>query len=298
MSQPRRRRNVAKMLSRLNPKSMPLEFTGSSSTAGAVETAIDIAAALGAAGSWGSQERAGARRLAVLALCLRWWPSLFEGPMQVVGHRAVTRTVKRLELCRDESGNLTGERDHFMPHPVREGSYRPAKREVVTTTETTNIPVEMPSESDSFRLMASLIATRMRLRIQRDRQLQSRGYAVPLPDNLVDRVLNPAFLDPWSRAVIHEYRHPNVCPMCLGYGESVKIGASTGNKVKVTTETCSNCIGQGVLAWSVKRRARALCIGEHPWRDYLNDHHNGALSLLRELEYRGAILVIKHLGAD
>lgn len=293
MSQPRRRRNVAKMLSRLNPKSMPLVFNGSSGTATAIETAIDIAAALGAAG----QGRP-SRRLAVLALCLRWWPALFEGPNKVIGHRTVTHTVKRLELVRDEDGVLTGERGHFQPHPVQKKAYRPALRHVVSHQHQVQIPVEMPTETEAFRMMASLIATRMRVRILRDRELQARGYAVPLPDDLVDRVLHPEFLEPWSRAVIHEYRHPNVCQVCLGYGETVKIGTGEGNKVKVTTETCPTCIGQGVLAWSVKRRARAMCIGEHPWRNYLNDHHNGALSLLRELEYRGAILVLRHLGDD
>lgn len=75
--------NVGKLMARLNPKSMPLQFTGARGSSPPELTPIDIAGAMGAAG--GSP----VNRLAVEVLCLRWWPARFDGPTTVIGTRPV-----------------------------------------------------------------------------------------------------------------------------------------------------------------------------------------------------------------
>lgn len=263
-----RRRNVAKLLARLNPKIMPLEASPGHSTAPSVETAIDIAAALGAAGQGGAKHR-----LAVTALCLRWWPSLIEGPAQVMGHVTVNKS-------------------HVVTKFSQKG------RERVTQRWVDKQSVEAPTETPAFRRMADLIAFRLRRRIELDR---ARGVGVPLDDALAVRVLADDFLHPWARLVIHEYRHPNHCPTCTSWGrpgEVPDLVLQNGKATGVTWKVCDNCDGQGVMAWSGNRRAKAMHIRAVTWADFLNVHHAGALTLLRELEWRGALLVVRRLGQD
>jgi hypothetical protein len=69
-----------------------------------------------------------------------------------------------------------------------------------------------------------------------------------------------------------------------------------GKVVRVEWQTCETCAGGGTLAWSTKRRAKALHINEHIWREYLNPVHGGALALLRELEWRAATALVRRLG--
>lgn len=264
-----RRRNVAKLLARLNPKIMPLEASPGHSTAPSVETAIDIAAALGAAGQGGAKHR-----LAVTALCLRWWPSLIEGPSQVVGHVDVARK-------------------HVTSVPNWRGG-----RDRVEVKYTERMPVEVPAETEAFRRMADLIAFRLQRRIELDR---AKKVGVPLSDELATRVLAPDFLQPWARLVIHEYRHPNHCPTCTSWGrpgEVPDLQMQNGKATGVTWKVCETCDGQGVMAWSGNRRAKAMHIRAATWADFLNIHHAGALTLLRELEWRGALLVVRRLGQD
>lgn len=78
--------NVGKLMARLNPKSMPLQFTGARGSAPPELSPIDIAGAMGAAG--GSP----VNRLAVEVCCLRWWPARFDGPTRVIGTRPVVHT--------------------------------------------------------------------------------------------------------------------------------------------------------------------------------------------------------------
>ncbi|MEI2453838.1 hypothetical protein [Lysobacter firmicutimachus] len=119
-----------------------------------------------------------------------------------------------------------------------------------------------------------------------------------MDDALAERVLAPAFLGAWSRAVIEEFRRPNHCSSCHGFGERLQLIGLGGNRARAEVVSCEQCIGQGVVPWSKKRRARQLSIGEHPYRNFLNPHHEGALALLRELEHRGAVLLLRHLGTD
>ena len=288
---PFRRRNVAKMLARLHPKGIAEPFNGARSTAPHRETAMDIAGALGAAGQAGP-----AQRLAVHVLCLRWWPGLFEGPARVVGHRTVPRSLPP-----------------WSPPPKH------APRELDASTE--RVPIEQPVETLAFRQLADLIGSRIAVQIRRDRVRQDEelvqwlyawvhcaaaprlpndraGARECLDDALYERVLAPAFLGCWSRAVIKEFRYPNHCASCQGFGERLQLIGLGGSRARADVASCEHCIGQGVVSWSKKRRAWHLSIGEHPFRNYLNAHHEGALALLRELEHRGAILLLRHLGTD
>ncbi|WP_394539879.1 hypothetical protein PRJ39_04570 [Lysobacter enzymogenes] len=294
LKRPYRRRNVAKLLARLHPKGITEPFAGGRSTAPERETALDIAGALGAAGQAGP-----AQRLAIHVLCLRWWPGLFEGPSRVVGYRSVAPTAPPPSMSRSM-------------RCVAPCTPKPALARV---------PVERPAETAAFRALADLIGSRLAIRIERDRAAQDadlirhlaawvHGDARPntsaakgvadecLHDDLAARVLAPTFLASWARAVIAEYRNPNHCPSCHGYGERLQLTAVAGSRARVDVASCDHCIGQGVMPWSKKRRAQQLVIGEHPFRQYLNAYHEGALALLRELEHRGAILLLRHLGSD
>lgn len=293
LNRPYRRRNVAKLLARLHPKGITEPFAGGRSTAPERETALDIAGALGAAGQAGP-----AQRLAIHVLCLRWWPGLFEGPSRVVGYRSVVPTAPPT-----------------MPRSIRRVA------PCAAAPALTRVPVEQPAETAAFRVLADLIGSRLAIRIQRDRAAQDAElirhlaawvHGGPLPntsaaqamageclhDDLAARVLAPTFLADWARAVIAEYRNPNHCPSCRGYGERLQLTALAGSRARVDVASCDHCIGQGVMPWSKKRRAQQLVIGEHPFRQFLNAYHEGALALLRELEHRGAVLLLRHLGSD
>lgn len=266
MTNPPRRRNVAKLLARLNPKLRPMEFTGAASTAASREDAIDIAGALGLAGQQGA-----AHRLAVIALCLRWWPALIEGPQQVIGRIPVRRQFTVASFAKGRRGR---ERREFTEH----------------------MPVEAAVETPAMRRMASLVANLLQRRIQIDR---AAGVAAALDDALTARVLAADFLGPWARLVIHEYRHPNHCPKCQGTGrpgEVPQIKVQNGKAVGVDWLQCDNCTGQGVMSWSANRRAKAMKIRAVTWASHLNPHHEDALTLLRELEWRGALAVLRRLG--
>lgn len=265
----RRRRNVAKLLAKLNTKIMPIEPTfGGGPPA---ETAIDVAAALGLAGQMGAPQR-----LAVMVLCLRWWPGVFDGPPRTIGYRTVKRSY---EAGRDRED------------PAKPGRHFYVER----------MPVEAPGETPAYLTAVSLVRSSLLRAIERDRARAAKGgparmFARPLPDVLYRRMTGaPRFLPDWGRLVIEEYRKPNQCQSCHGYGERLRL-VGEGKDVRSKVEPCPVCLGQGVLPWAVRRRAKGLRISEHPWRQYLNPYHEGGLALLRELEWRGARMLVRKLG--
>jgi hypothetical protein len=262
MTQPRRR-NVAKLLARLNPKGMNLAPSAGNSRGGVPEeTALDIAGALGYVSAQGPGPR-----LAAVVLCLRWWPGLIEGPAKVVGYREIRQT----DLVRGE------------------------KRVRIE-----KLSLEGPTETAAFRFVAALLASRLGRSVERHHRMRTeRPRLTQFDAETMARVLAPGFLAAWARAVIHEYRHPNHCQTCTPWGRAGEVPRpvyDNGKAKKVDWRTCDVCLGAGVLAWSAKRRAKMLRIGEHPWRNLLNPIHEGALSLLRELEWRGARALVRRLG--
>lgn len=329
MTDTRRRRNVAKLLARLHPKGMPLQPSPGNTKGGAPdETSLDIAGALG----YVSQLGAGPA-LAAIALCLRWWPGLIEGPMKVVGHREHRQETTRAAILQARD---------VVKSPDRWNSRmrNAATREVVTEARVERIPIEAPTETEAFRVIASLLERRLaehtarlvhavgvavamlELGVQREEEAAriaaEQGTHEPAARALLaaraalrdaqrdQRILTtkvdtPGFRATWARAVIHEYRNPNHCPSCTTWGWG-RVGevphpvVEEGKTVRVEWRTCETCAGGGVTAWSVRRRAKALTINEHLWREYLNRIHDGGLALLRELEWRGALLLVRRLG--
>lgn len=300
------RRNLRKLLARLNPRGQTFQGGGFGSIP--IETALDIAAACGMAGQSGDPQK-----LAVLALCLRWWPGMFEGPQTVIGHVKLHHHPKK----------------HLFEYDDGKGPIDP-KRLLFLHGCCELRPVERPSETDAFKRITGLIERCIYNRIRRDQFIHEdnlhaqikaqlhgerlpelgRTYGRVLPDALVDdRLLVPQLdergqvhypmLERWSRVVIDEYRNPNHCQACQQYGrvgEVPKAIYEDAKLVRFDWMACPICFGQGVMAWSAHRRAQALGIGIHPFRDYLAVHHDGALALIRTLEDRGAELVLKRLG--
>lgn len=285
MTRPRSR-NVRKLLARLYPKVARLQPGGGGVP---VETAIDIAAAAGLAGHGSAPHQ-----LAVLTLCLRWWPGMFEGPLQVVGRRVIHHKLVRY----DRRAEAT------VVEKIRE-----------------ELPIEAPSETAAFRRIVSLIEHCLHSRILDDFErhdanltdaLKAELHYLPRPkprrthapravdERVLQRVSDPRFLGRWARAVIHEYRYPNHCQSCQVFGQAGMVPVfrkdEKGNIEGVDYVACEACMGQGVVAWSAHRRAEALTISVHTFRNQLKPYHEGALALLRTLEERGAGLLLRFLG--
>lgn len=249
---PRARRNLAKEMAKLNPRSVPL--LGSRGGMPDI-TPEDVAGALGLACSRGPGPR-----LAVLVVALRWWPGLMEGAQQTVAYR---------ELIHRDRG--TGKK------------------------WVEKIPVEAPAESPAFQFVASLIATRLHdlfvKHVRPESVTRTRGDVQPrLPDGLYARVTHPATAAAWARVVIGEFRHPRHCTTCTPWGMAGQIPVPAeehGKVVEVRWDTCPNCAGAGALGWGSGRRAKALGIRRQDFAAYLADTHEAALTLLRELEWRG-----------
>lgn len=280
-SQPlRRRRNTARLLAKLNPRGVGLPTGAGRGSSPGQETPIDVAAALGAIGWAGTGPRLAAR-----VLCLRWWPGLFDGQMRTVGYRLV----------------------HHRPE-LHEDLKRPLSAFTEACCE--RIPLEGPAETPAFRQLADLLANRLARSVVRDQARRgelnagrvARESTAPLLATLstetAANVLGADFLATWARAAINEYRHPNQCQACRGYGERLKLQDNDAGKLTATVTGCEDCGGQGVVPWSVKRRGKAVRISEHTFRLHLATAHEGALALLRELEYRGARMLVARLGVS
>lgn len=263
MSRPR---NVAKLMARLNPRSMPLEPTVGRSTRGPELTAIDIAGALGAAAAGDHR-----KRLAVDVLCLRWWPARVEGPPRTVGYRTVHTDPARHRADRGDGKPVDPGQKQFLDGCCH------------------RLPIEQPAETPAMLAIIALLERRLRLRVER-----------AVPEDVRPKVLAADFLARWARAVIDEYRRPHHCQNCKAYGRpgEIPVPVEEGGKiVRFEWKLCEACDGAGVMPWGKHRRAKALRIREGTFRDAeLNEVHDGALALLRELEHRGAVLLVRRLG--
>lgn len=256
---PRARRNLAKLMAKLNPRSVPL--LGSRGGMPDI-TPEDVAGALGLACSRGPGPR-----LAVLVVALRWWPGLMDGVTRTFGHRTIVHHVRTRAL----GGK--------------------AVRKAVTE----KIPIEAPAESAAFQIVAQIVATKLCARFSRHYRAEStpraRGDIQPrLPDGLYARVTHPDTAAAWARVVIDEFRHPRHCTTCTPWGMAGQIPVPVeehGKVVEVRWDTCPNCAGAGALGWGSGRRAKALGIRRQDFAAYLADTHEAALTLLRELEWRG-----------
>lgn len=245
-------RNLAKQMAKLNPKVQNLRQMGGGTPD---ITAQDVAGALGLACTNGPGPR-----LAVLVVALRWWPGLMEGVQKTVAHREV--------IHRDKG---TGKK------------------------WVEKIPVEAPAESPAFQFVASLIATRLHGRFVRhvrpESAVRARGDIRPrLPDPIYARLTSQSTAHAWARVVIAEYRQPNHCTVCTPWGRAGQVPVPLeehGKVVEIRWDTCLHCAGAGSLSWGSARRAKALRVRRLDFANYMADTHEVALTLLRELEWRG-----------
>lgn len=172
---------------------------------------------------------------------------------------------------------------------MRVVGHRPVKRKDGSGKEyIEQMPVERPGETVALLMIIALLERSLKRRVVRtvDAELQPK-------------VLAGVFLGRWSRAVIEEYRQPHHCQACKSYGRprEVPVPIREGEKiVKFDWTLCDTCDGQGVVAWGVHRRAKMVRLREGTFRSELNEIHDGALALLRELEHRGAVMLVRRLG--
>lgn len=238
--------NIRKQMAKLNPRSMPLEFSGSRGTGTPALTAIDISQALAA--SDGDPKR----RLAINVLCLRWWPAMVDGP-GIAQYRHAER--------KNRSGEKVVERVYIG---------------------------ERPADTPALLAVLGLVGRCL------------ERYAKRLPDDTAEKVACPEFIARWSRAVVDEYRHPHVCRACAAFGrpgEAPIAKMEAGKVVGFVWTLCDSCGGTGAQPWGRDRRAAAVRIGVGTFRAQLQEGHEGALALLRELELRGQQLVEKKFAS-
>lgn len=149
------------------------------------------------------------------------------------------------------------------------------------------LPVERPAETPPFVALASLVG----------RSLSDHAGHRIKDEKTAVKVLEPAFVERWARVVIDEYRNPNVCAVCRHHGRPGEVpkAVTDGEKVvRFEWSLCEDCGGTGAVPWGKFRRAKGVKIAEHTFRQHLNESHDGALSLLRELERRA----VRYVGRN
>lgn len=254
---------LARLLVRLNPKSVPMT-PGSGGGGGLLSlTAQDVAAALGAAARRSEKDR-----IAVDVLCMKHWPELFDG-VEVTNSAhfrevTTTRTTKRIG------------------------------KEEKTTTRSERISLAHRAPTRSARRLTYLIAMRAARKFyakyEKDEALRTE-FANRMP-------IHPAMWLKLALSVVNEYRAPNYCQTCKG-NEFIKIlvdDPQSRHKVKLVEEMCPTCMGSGTLSWSYKRRAKSMQIRAETYRLYLQPIHESEIALLRALEIRGAMATLRFLG--
>lgn len=264
----RKSKNLPKMMAKLNPKS--LNLTGG---AGGTPdfTPEDVAAALG----WASAAGPGPK-LAVTVVELRLWPGAHEGPQVTVGYRELVHYGKRIK-----AGKGKGKRSSWVEL----------------------IPVEGPAETPSFQFVANILAARLRMRFLKFYRPESeprvRGDIRPrMPDSLYARIVDGELPGRWSRCVIEEFRRPHHCANCTNHGKAgsvPKLVEERGKIVGVKWDTCPRCAGMGTTAWGSGRRAEHLKVRRVDFANHLGEHHNDALTFLREMDQRGTTLIKRRL---
>lgn len=155
--------------------------------------------------------------------------------------------------------------------------------------EVIRLPIEAPAETEPFIRLASLIA----------RCLGRHAHRKIQDEELAGKVLEQGFLDRWARVVIHEHRNPSVCAACRHFGrpgEVAKAVTEQGKVVRFEWALCDGCNGTGSNAWGKERRAMALRIRAVTFRHHLNDGHDGAIAMLRELELRGVRFISRQFS--
>lgn len=258
---------AARLLTRLAPKSMP-RMPGQGGIPSL--TPQDIAAALGLAARGRLRDR-----MAVEVLCLRHWPEAFEGP-QV--RRVPTPPMPATEAARaaDTPEAATDRkrvsRRRKPPVPTLAARVAACRRGVDA--------MEYPRKQ---RLIA-FVAARARRHAQ-----QRMAGSVEVAAALGPKIAQDAFWEALARAVLAEYAQPNPCPTCKGLGQRLRlrVDANARSRMRAELALCETCHGAGAMAWSYKRRAKAVQVRAEFYRVWVNALHTQEVALLREMEREG-----------
>jgi hypothetical protein len=259
----RRHRNVAKLLTRLQPKApsfVPRKGSEGHREVWDIEDGVTIAGALGAVAAKGPGPA-----FAVTVLCLRWWPEYVFGPE--VARAGVKETIMlpgRAEVSAD--GKVKGFRQTQVQVDrgyTRRQSFRPA--------------------------LLPLLG------------FANHGFARKLPwdtmpDPIEKRVHGAHERGELVACLLDEYVNPNHCIRCHGYGQVLRTKNEDGQPAPVAIVDCPVCIGQGHMPWGLGRRAKAIKMRAEDYGKHVAPAYSAVLGLFRHLEGRAARALIAVLG--
>lgn len=308
-----RPRNVAKLLTRLQPRApslVPRKGSGGYRESWDVEDGVTIAGALGSVAAKGPGPR-----FAVTVLCLRWWPEFVFGP-QVVRvasqpdelppcaqtQAAIKAHRKRVDKREPEDkkapkpwrvSSKLGTRSLLEPVPLVVGYGRTervvkvkvdGKQEVVTVQR----GVEKATRHRTFRpAMVPLVHFA-------NRAFKHRIVWPAIPERLAPKIHGLIDSGLLVASLMDEYINPNECPACRGYGQDLVLKEVDG-KVKAAVVDCPHCIGRGHVAWGLHRRAKAVGLRAANYKKYLSPSYNAVLGTFRDLESRAARALVREL---
>lgn len=302
-----RPRNVAKLLTRLQPRSpsiVPRKGSSGYREPWEIEDGITIAGALGAVAAQGPGPA-----FAVTVLCLRWWPEYVFGPELV---RVQSKPIEQpLQAKPKDCQRPPGRARRKDPKHWRIGS------RVGSTTLLTAVPLVVGYGRNQRVVRQDVDGKRETVTIQRGHEQVHRHPSFrpalrPLLDfanlalrrkvkwDTIPKRLAPTIhrlID--SGAVVavlmDEYVNPNHCPHCRGYGQDVVIKEVEG-RVKAVVVDCPACIGSGHQPWGVARRAKAVGLRAANFKKYLAPSYGAVLGIFRSLEGRAARSLVRVLG--
>lgn len=259
----RRHRNVAKLMTRLQPKApslVPRKGSEGHREVWDIEDGVTIAGGLGAVAARGP-----GLAFAVTVLCLRWWPEYVIGP-ETVRVRSQKELVLPGRVLKDEDKTSI----RFRPVTIkvddrvtRQRSFRPQ--------------------------LLPLLG------------FANRGFARKLawdtmPDPIRTRVGNALDKGELVASLLDEYVNPNHCIRCHGYGQVLRTKDEDGKPVPVAIVDCPVCIGQGHMPWGVGRRAKAIGMRAEDYGKHVAPAYSTVLGLFRHLEGRAARALVAVLG--
>lgn len=269
--QGRRYRNVAKLMTRLQPRSptlVPRKGSDGHRDVWDIEDGVTIAGALGAVAAKGPGPA-----FAVTVLCLRWWPEYVFGPEFVrVGQ------VRQVDV------------------PLVRGYGRQAK--VVTREEgNKRVPVTVKrSHLELVRVQSHRPALLPLLQFA-NRAFERKLVWEVMPEPIARRLVKALDSGELVATLMDEYANPNRCTRCHGHGQVVQTSlGEDGKRQPVGIVDCPVCIGQGQMPWGIGRRAKSLGMRADDFNKYVHQSYSTVLGLFRSLENRAARAVVAVLG--
>lgn len=266
----RRHRNVAKLLTRLQPKApsfVPRKGSEGHREVWDIEDGVTIAGALGAVAAKGPGPA-----FAVTVLCLRWWPEYVFGPEVVQVHgRKLAAVPLKVGYGRTERVVKSEVDGKLAPVLIKRG-------------------VEEATRRQSFRpALLPLLG------------FANRGFARKLPWDTMPPAIQKRVLAAHERgelvaSLLDEYVNPNFCTRCHGYGQILRTKDEDGVPVPAEIVDCPVCIGQGHMPWGIGRRAKAIGMRADDYNKHVQQAYVAVLGLFRHLEGRAARAFVKALG--